>query len=490
MPTTVDGTGPSPPGGGPTSRGYVIQARPKPGRKPAKTEPESKRKAQNREAQRNFRQRKLQKEDEFREANNRLETLLKEKHNELVISREETQQLLNKNQQLWHENQLMQEEIRRLRVKCGEDAQMQGRDPTLQHQPTQYPMQTHFDVRHDTPTHVSFDEINVGSPQTTDPACNRCRPDHCACFAEMTNDLNFDDHASVPMEGVDVTGTLRSANGQPEDEGQHGHEEFETDFTASFRKPTSRTQDPPPFTSITEDTKVTDCGFCQGQKEICICVGVHAKVENEPTPLARIPQSSSNKNTQPKKTITGPGSCEDCQSNPRQRAWCQRVAQLRSEATPPISRRNSSRSSSLDVMEPKVSTAFDMQAGSSSSIGSGRTVGCSEAFKLLDGRVSTDPNAMDWRQLKPVPRPFPQQEDRRNTFTMEPGMYSAMELDASSILTTLQHAQRPLRPRASDGTHRALIEEAEERRQASFSPTTEAHDHDMMDAVSQYNIGA
>ena len=312
MSTTVDGTGPSPPGGGPTSRGYVIQARPKPGRKPAKTEPESKRKAQNREAQRNFRQRKLQKEDEFREANNRLEALLKEKHNELVISREETQQLLNKNQQLWHENQMMQEEIRRLRVKCGEAEE----NPTLQHQPTQYPMPMHYDGRHDTPTHVSFDEINVGTPQTTDPACNRCRPDHCACFAEMTNDLNFEDHAAMPMEGVNATGSLTGGNGDPEDEGQHGHEEFETDFTASFRKPTSRTQDPPLFTSVTEDTKVTDCGFCQGQKEICVCVDVHAKVENEAIPLARIPQSSSDQNAQPKMAaMTGPGSCDDCRSN-------------------------------------------------------------------------------------------------------------------------------------------------------------------------------
>jgi hypothetical protein len=313
--------------------------------------------------------------------------------------------------------------------------------------------------------------------QNMQSGCNRCTPEHCACLADLTHDLQF--------SGDAMAGVLRDDHGELDDE-KHPHVEYEVDFTEKFRTK----HHPVAFAPSMEQPKITDCGFCEGQKDICICdPPTRVDSADESTSLPRMASGSSAEGIKPKMAMTGPGSCADCQSNPQQRAWCQRVAQLRSEASPSSSRRNSSKSSSLDIMEPKVSTSIDMSAGFSSPVGTGRTVGCSEAFKLLDGRVSTDPNDMDWRQLKPVSQTFARQEARRDTFTMEPGMYSAMELDASSILTTLQHAQRPLRPRPSDGPHAPLIEEAEERRRASFSPMTKVEDHPMMDAISHYNIG-
>jgi hypothetical protein len=139
-------------------------------------------------------------------------------------------------------------------------------------------------------------------------------------------------------------------------------------------------------------------------------------------------------------------------------------------------------------MEPKAATTIEL-----TKVGNGcrrpeRTLGCSEAFKLLDGRVSTDPNAMDWRRLKPVPHTFAQQDARNDSFTMEPGKFSAMEIDASSILSTLQHAPGPLRSRPSDGDHVQLIKEAEQKRRQAFSPGFAAAAQNLGHSLSEYNL--
>jgi hypothetical protein len=62
-------TGPSPlGGGGPASKQHTVPPRPKPGRKPAQDEPQTKRKAQNRDSQRAFRARNRAKAEELVQA--------------------------------------------------------------------------------------------------------------------------------------------------------------------------------------------------------------------------------------------------------------------------------------------------------------------------------------------------------------------------------------------------------------------------------------
>jgi ribosomal protein S15P/S13E len=466
---TSNTNGPCQSGGGPASKQHTVPPRPKPGRKPATEEPESRRKAQNRASQRNFRERKQ------KNVQNLLETvaMMKQEQNDKDSANARTLQAMEERMQYLARSLHESQEANRLleqRLKIYEQGGIpdtQGLSMSAQNGP---PEQNHDfamlrNARHDQPL------------QNMQSGCNRCTPEHCACLADLTHDLQF--------SGEAMAGVVRDGHEDLDDE-KHPHVEYEVDFTEKFKTK----HHPVAFAPSMEESKITDCGFCEGQKEICICdPPTRVDSADESTSLTRMTSGSSSEDVKPKMAMTGPGSCADCQSNPQQRAWCQRVAQLRSEGTPSSSRRNSSKSSSLDIMEPKASTSIDMNAGFSSPVGTGRTVGCSEAFKLLDGRVSTDPNDMDWRQLKPVPQTFARQEARRDTFTMEPGMYSAMELDASSILTTLQHAQRPLRPRPSDGPHAPLIEEAEERRRASFSPMTKVEDHAMLDAVSHYNIG-
>jgi hypothetical protein len=123
-------------------------------------------------------------------------------------------------------------------------------------------------------------------------------------------------------------------------------------------------------------------------------------------------------------------------------------------------------------MEPRFQSSIDKLAQKSTTIPGIRSVGCSEAFGLLDGRVSMDMDSLEWRQLRPLQS---RQESRRDTImsmepNMEPGQYSAMEVDVGSILTTLQHSGRPLKARPSDGPLATIVERAEELRQAGNSP--------------------
>ncbi|CAI9628636.1 unnamed protein product [Alternaria burnsii] len=460
---TSNTNGPCLSGGGPASKHHTVPPRPKPGRKPATEEPESRRKAQNRASQRNFRERKQKNVQSLIETVNRITQEMKDNSSAYERSLQHMQEQVH---YLENRNRALEEELKMYRQAGTPDTRGLSMNP----QHASHEEKHDFDMMRGIPPHDQpLENMQSG--------CDRCTPEHCACLADLTHDLQF--------SGEAMTGILRDGHEDLEDE-KHPHVEYEVDFTEKFKTK----HHPATFAPPVEEAKITDCGFCEGQKDICICdPPTRVDSADESSSLAHKASGSSGKDVKPKMATTGPGSCADCQSNPQQRAWCQRVAQLRSEETPSSSRRNSSKSSSLDIMEPKVSTSIDMRAGFSSPVGTGRTVGCSEAFKLLDGRVSTDPNDMDWRQLKPVPQTFARQEARRDTFTMEPGMYSAMELDASSILTTLQHAQRPLRPRPSDGPHAPLIEEAEERRRASYSPMTKVEDHAMLDAVSHYNIG-
>ncbi|EUC33357.1 hypothetical protein COCCADRAFT_26314 [Bipolaris zeicola 26-R-13] len=452
--------GPPQTGGGPLSKTHVVPPRPKPGRKPATEEPESKRKAQNRQSQRNFRQRKQRTVLDLQESLNQVSRQLLSANTDHARERD---QLRSEIEKLKNYNQRLISEVDDWKNAC---KYMQDRLSAISGQPPSMPLSY---PRHDTPLRRAFDtdfnaQALVPSPQPTDLGCDRCTKDHCACLAEMTNDTAFQGPVD-PMTGVH--------HGEPDDDKPRDHSEFETDFTAAFSKPKPHDADPAALLSSAEDAKFPDCGFCADQPESCICRSLRSEAADATSSLAPISTAPS----EPAKSsvaVTGPGSCADCQANPEQRAWCQRVAQLRSEATPPNSRRNSTKSVVLGTMEPKASTSIDM----SSPVGRGDTVGCSDAFKLLVGRVDTQ---MDWRQLKPVPPTFAQEDARKNTFTMEPGMYSAMELDASSILTTLQHAPGPIKPRPSDGTYARLVQEAEERRRKSSTPMKKSDDHPMLD---------
>ncbi|KAJ4377283.1 hypothetical protein N0V83_000107 [Neocucurbitaria cava] len=503
-----DGTGPSPLGGGPNGKTYVIPPRPKPGRKPATDEPASKRKAQNRESQRNFRARKAAKVMELQDQVEKAEQCHRDEMNDKLAEIDrlhsdvlEWREKCNRAQDDYDKMVVDRDYWRQL-AQALEQKQHMHNPYTGQSMPMLYQMASLADDRHDSPTRKSIGSAQAyETPNTTDPlGCDRCEPDNCACMAEIANDMTFQNALLTPMDAVPLpsrsngvspmTGVKRSSQAKFEDE----FKDREIDFTAKFQ--TQRPQ--PALMPSNEMTKVHDCGWCENNPEYCLCKDPSLRPvgDDSMAPLSQIISNSSMEDVKPTSAMTGPGSCADCQANPRQRAWCQRVAQLRSEATPPSSRRNSNASSrrnsnksnTPDVLEPKVESRIDNNTACSSPVVGERSIGCSEAFKLLDGRVPMDVDHMDWRNLKPVPHSVPH-DGRRDTFTMEPGMYSVMELDASSILTTLQHSRRPLSPRASDGRLAPLVREAEDRRRATLSPMTGPEERGRLKSVPTLSMG-
>ena len=118
--------------------------------------------------------------------------------------------------------------------------------------------------------------------------------------------------------------------------------------------------------------------------------------------------------------------------------------------------------STLDTVDPR----SDNTPAPDMNISNRYSIGCSDAFRLFEGRLSVDDN-MNWvNNLKPV-SPIARID------TIQPSRkYSALELDTASVIATLQQSMVPLTPRPSDGPNAELIKVANEKRKKSDPPMT------------------
>ncbi|KAF2023192.1 hypothetical protein EK21DRAFT_17256, partial [Setomelanomma holmii] len=475
-------SGPSPLGGGPASRNYGVPSRPKPGRKPATDEPQTKRKAQNRESQRAFRARKAAKVQELASQVEVGKQQHQEEVNGLLMRIDHLEQRLKHTEEAYHATSkrcdYWKEQFENLRDNGTTTGSTMIEPPSAQLGNYAAMMMTP-DASNESPGPSEYRTPDA----STGFLCGRCRPDHCECIEETLAAHNAQDppfmeavalpprRGATPMEGVQM---------QPakiED-----HSELEIDFTSVFARPAP----PIDFMSMSEGEHQS-CGFCT-RPDNCLCRDESIRSTNDAAPLSQIMSNTSANSVPALAPVKGtPGSCDACQRNPEQKAWCQRVAQLRGEATPPQSRRNSARSNSVDVMEPKVNSNIDRFSQKSSPIPGIRSVGCTETYKLFDGRVPMDVDHPDWRQLRPI-QPIADKPRRDTMMSMEPGMFSAMEVDVGSILATLQHSRKPLEPRPSDGPHATIVEKAEELRRSTLSPATQSQGQGDLAAVSAINM--
>ncbi|PVI06426.1 hypothetical protein DM02DRAFT_609999 [Periconia macrospinosa] len=170
---------PSPEGAGPLSGTYVIHPRPKPGRKPSKDEPASKRKAQNRCAQQKFRAKKVQKLEELsiqlqgaQEENKRLlverqarEARMREMEMELQQARE-LQATTARERDFWRNQHSTTSQASLAEAAAVLQSQFSRKDSTV----------------------MEIDFTGYRTPDTTmDVSCGNCTPNgHCACVAEYT----------------------------------------------------------------------------------------------------------------------------------------------------------------------------------------------------------------------------------------------------------------------------------------------------------------
>ncbi|KAF1363641.1 hypothetical protein EJ07DRAFT_102343, partial [Lizonia empirigonia] len=434
----------TPAAGGPLARNYAIPPRPKPGRKPATDEPASKRKAQNRESQRAFRARKAAKVTELAE---QVEEMQKQ-HN---LEKNELLNEINSLAKRLHDAERACEEQMKFTRHAEEDrdywkeqhdnivrnhqndsaqtnSQINGRNDVTA---TLYQPAASND--HNSPARRSVTSFHgFGTPISDDVTggCGDCKPGDCACINKMAEDMKDMDNAFDAPFMPAVPLPSRKGRLTTDDNLEPSSDPFvEIDFTATFGRPSTVLLDE-------EEQKLQDsCGFCENGGH-CVCRDAREKLQAE-AELA----SAQNKKI-------APGGCADCQTDPARRAWCLRVAQS---------------PNSLGTLEPPVVSRIDMNVSRASPIPGKRSVGCSETFRLLDGRIPMDdPSA--WSNLRPM------LSDGRDTFTMEPRVYSAMEIDAADIITTMQNSRGPLKPRPEDGEYAPLVTAAEERRRATNSP--------------------
>jgi hypothetical protein len=418
-------------------------------------EPQTKRKAQNRRSQQNFRARNKEK---YAELALEVEGARQAHRDDVAQMTIQMEELKSKVKKLEEENRALQY----YKNAFEEQSRQHSRRPS---NPTMFTSQasSHFTPITLTMAAQGRDEFSDDSGR----ACSRCRPGSCECLNEKLalhepQDPPFMEAVALPLRN----GTTSMKGVQPHASKKEDFSEPEVDFT-TYRSAPSRME-----LEFTEDQA---CGFCT-RPDNCLCRDETLRSSSSGAPLSRVTSATSVSSAPPPAKGT-PGSCEACLADPEQQKRCQGLA----------AQLNSSR-----TMEPRYGSSIDKLAQNSTTIPGIRSVGCSEAFGLLDGRVSMDMDSPEWRQLRPL-QPNHQDSIRRDTImsmepSMEPGTYNAMEIDVGSILTTLQHGGRPLKPRPSDGRLATIVERAEELRQASDSPYSAAQNQNELAPVSDFNM--
>jgi hypothetical protein len=228
--------------------------------------------------------------------------------------------------------------------------------------------------------------------------------------------------------------------------------------------------DPLASSSFVPETDGVDqyCGFCSSGGH-CQCRAMSLQYQNLSQVVGNALPSSSSTTVRPTNSASasGPGSCQECQTNPQQRAWCQRVAQLGnagSELLPSPMSRTPSIGGALESMEPPIGDA-------SSLVPDKPSIGCSEAYTLLEGRVPMEPNNLEWTaNLRPV------SQGRRDTLVHPSRRYSALEIDTASIIATLVNTMQPIQPRASDGENADVVHTAQQYQTATQPPQDDSND--------------
>ena len=387
----------------------MVPPRPKPGRKPATDEPASKRKAQNRESQRAFRARKAAKIAEMQEQADHTTRRHREELNEMLAEKHRISTDFNALQSQVEEFRQALERVTKERDYWKDrTTQIEAQHNMLQTRLREqnYPLNPYSDQQHvffpqqSSPTRSSMGSFSgYNSPKSMPIGCGDCKSNgDCACINEFSRGHPLLSPApqfqppsrksSSPAKGITYPTVDPFAD-------------REIDFTTQFASKRPRVEQQPSVSLLTQSNNESDnkCGFCTDDSN-CLCRDQSLQLNHDEI----LPNPNVLK-------ATGPGSCDACQTNPKQRAWCQRVAQLRNEEfLPTPSSRNSSISSALETMEPHIPDA-------STPYGSRPTLGCNEAFKLFDGRVPMDSDNMDWvNNLKTVPR-------RRDTMLQNPRKY-------------------------------------------------------------------
>ncbi|KAL5117407.1 hypothetical protein ACEQ8H_004723 [Pleosporales sp. CAS-2024a] len=453
--------GPSPCGGGPASKRHTIPPRPKPGRKPAQDEPQTKRKAQNRKSQQDFRARNKAKFEELALAAEGARQAHRDEVAQMTIQMDELRSQIRHLEEINLGLMADRDFYKHAYEGQARQQDMHASNPAIF---TSQPP-SHFAPMTLTMAAQDGGEFNGSAADL----CNKCTPDRCQCLDEK---LALDTPQDPPfLEAVPLphrNGTTPMQDVRTQEDKTIDRSELEIDFTTYPSVPSREELD----FSIEEEHQ--SCGFCT-RPDNCLCRDESLRSSSTDAALSTITSATSVASAPPPPK-GAPGSCAACLADPEQQKRCQGLAAQFASPT---------------TMDPNFAPSIDKNAQKFTTIPGIRSVGCSEAFRLLDGRVSMDIDSPEWRTLRPL-QPT-QHDSRRDTLmsmepSMEPGMFSAMEVDVGSILATLQHSGQPLKTRPSDGRLATIVERAEELRRTDHSPRSHSQRQSQEVTMANFNM--
>jgi hypothetical protein len=377
-----------------TTKVWHIPPRPRPGRKPATDTPPTKRKAQNRAAQRAFRERRAARVGELEEQLEETKEEQQKRENELRdnITRLEAEIFrFNGELQSWRLrcdtlDQMVEYERREKEAALLELSYLRhgsnttGTDavPLPPRRARRQEARITTEIQQDEPIHREYQEPEVeqvygcgNCTATTNCACaeqalaittngcGNCSPEtHCQCL-EAT--INAADNISMPTD-------LKRAHSPTEYQADKRYRQSdpptpnEVDFTAQFSsKPTATHVQPSPQVHIMARPSGESCGFCE-EGSYCMCAEAAAAVnqerdnENRLAPLlhqvtpppsdtdvegsVKLPGLHPNQMHRPltapvpaNSCVNGPGTCQQCLSDPKSGLFCRSLAAMRDSST-------------------------------------------------------------------------------------------------------------------------------------------------------------
>lgn len=372
-----------------TRKEWIVPPRPKPGRKPATDTPPTKRKAQNRAAQRAFRERRAarvgeleeqleetkeeqqKREGDMRSKITRLEADLERFSGELQSWKLRCDTLDRIADYERREKDAALAELSYLRngaSKTGTDA------VPLPPRRNRQPVQKAPEPQQYAPPTMDIESEPVGCGGCTSSSdcvcvneamaiavtgCGKCSIDtHCECFEES---LKSTDASSTELKRAHSP----SAEEQAEKRRRQSAPStpLEVDFTAQFSsKPAARQQMQESSAQVSR-RPIESCGFCE-ESTYCVCAEAAANAANEqhhenrlapllnevtPPPsdtdadgsMIKLPSMQPNHMHRPVSTpaksnscANGPGTCQQCQSDPKSGLFCRSLAAMRASAAP------------------------------------------------------------------------------------------------------------------------------------------------------------
>jgi hypothetical protein len=472
---------------GPMTSNIAVPARPKPGRKAAVDEPESKRKQQNRSAQRAFRERKQQLSETLEKENKELKSTNDILQNQILALQAEVEQNSTTSDALrkevndasqraivyetkWNQvlgqvstfQQQSQESkaiIKRLQDELEHaNANIRALSANLQ-QTTGSSLNTVSNkISHGATGSLSQATVPISAvvPQKRHLArdgCGDCE-EHgaCPCVDSFVDDtLQQSNRGNTRLSRQESNGSISISSllsPEPSRNGSHSHgdvpdlindqsspEELETDFTTqlpSFNVPTA-----------------TRCGLCKDDDPDCFCAQEEAVNNGK---LLQVPIGLP---MGPPRIRIKPGTCVQCQQNPEQKAYCEslalerKITQEHAEGQPDPKRSRRGRS---DI-----------------------TIQCSEAFSIYkrysdSGEV---PNYDDVYKtiLNSVPDSHRGIEIAGMGLSTEKArQFSAFETDIAGVIANLRHR--------GSSSSRPLSEAAMKKKERNGQSRVEQSEHD------------